>query len=85
MGFGGVQGMITSLKNNSNLIGRRKKYFNQKGETKYLKTRTNFKKASPELINKIREKSKKENRKARIIQIIFLIIIITLVIYLNSF
>jgi hypothetical protein len=30
MGFGGVQGMITSLKNNSNLIGR-------KGRTKYLK------------------------------------------------
>ena len=85
MGFGGVQGMITSLKNNSNLVGRRKKYFEQKGETKYLKTQTNFKKASPELINKIRAKSKKENRKTRIIQIIFLMIIITLVIYLNSY
>ncbi len=85
MGFGGVQGMITSLKNNSNLVSSRKKYFNQKGGTKYLKKRTNFKTASPDLIKKIKEKSKKENRKTRVIQIIFLIIIITLVIYLNSF
>lgn len=85
MGFGGVQGMITSLKNNSNLIGQKVKYFDRKGKTKYLKKRTNFKKASPELIQKIREKSKKEKRRTLILQIIFFVIFAAIAIYLNSF
>jgi len=83
MSFGVVQSMITSLKNNSSLTGRKIKYFDRKEKTKYLKKRTNFKTASPELINKIREKSKKENRKTRIIQILFLIFFTALAIYLN--
>jgi hypothetical protein len=34
MSFGGsVQGMVTSLKNNSSLVGKKQKYFDLKGGT----------------------------------------------------
>jgi len=62
MSFGGsVQGMITTLKNNSRLAGRRKKYFDLKGSTKYLNKRTNFRKATPDQLKK---KRTNQNRKS---------------------
>jgi len=86
MSWGGaVQSMLTALKNNKNLTGKRAYYFDTKGSTKYLKKRTNFKKASPQLIKKIRTRLQKENRKERIIQIIILLFFTTIAIYLIWF
>jgi hypothetical protein len=46
MSFGGsVQGMVTTLKNNRSLIHKR---------IKYLRKRTNFKKATSDQLKKIR-------------------------------
>lgn len=64
MSFGGsVQEMITTLKNNSSLVvGRRKKY---------LRKRTNFKKATPDQLKGIREQIRIENRKTQYLNHIF--------------
>ncbi len=83
MSFGGsVQGMITTLKNNSNLIGGRIKYFNQKGKTRYLKKRTNFKKATPFQLKEIRERIRKENHKMLYLNHIFIRIPLFLLCYI---
>jgi len=73
MSFGGsVQEMITTLKNNSSLVvGRRKKYFDLDGSTKYLRKRTNFKKATPDQLKGIREQIRIENHKTQYLNHIF--------------
>ena len=83
MSFGGsVQGMITTLKNNSSLVGRRKKYFELKESTKYLKKRTNFKKATPDQLKNIKEKIRKENLNNLFLNHIFIRIFFILLFYL---
>ena len=83
MSFGGsVQGMITTLKNNSNLTGRRKKYFDTKASTKYLKKRTNFKKATPAQLKKIREQLIIENRENLFLNHVFIRVFFILLFYI---
>ncbi len=82
MSFGGsVQGMVTTLKNNSSLIGKRIKYFNLKGSTKYLRKKTNFKKATPDQLKKIREQIQLENRKNLYLNHIFIRIFFLILFY----
>ena len=83
MSFGGsVQGMITTLKNNNSLVGRRKKYFDIKESTKYLKKRTSFKNATPEQLQKIREQITLENRKTLYLNHIFIRLFFLILFYI---
>ena len=73
MSFGGsIQGMVTTLKNNSSLIHKRIKYFDINGSTKYLRKKTNFKKATPDQLKIIREQIKLENRKTLYLNHVFI-------------
>ncbi len=82
MSFGGsVQGMMTTLKNNSSLVGRRKKYFDLDGSTKYLRKRTNFKKATPDQLKGIRKQIRIENRKTQYLNHVFIRIFFILLFY----
>ena len=82
MSFGGsVQGMVTTLKNNSSLVSKKQKYFDLKGGTKYLRKRTNFKKATPDQLKKIRELIRLENRKNLYLNHIFIRIFFLILFY----
>ncbi len=82
MSFGGsVQGMVTTLKNNSSLIGKRIKYFNLKGSAKYLRKKINFKKATPDQLKKIRDQIQLENRKNLYLNHIFIRIFFLILFY----
>ena len=82
MSFGGsVQGMVTSLKNNSSLIHKRIKYFDINESTKYLRKRTNFKKTIPYQLKRIRELIRLENRKNLYLNHIFIRIFFLILFY----
>ena len=90
MSFGGsVQSMITSMKNNSR--SKRKSYFDRGGLYSKKQRKGSFfkKKATPEELEKIREKmlyQRKENRyRLLLILLLSTIFLIGLLWFLNSF
>lgn len=82
MGFGGVQGMITSLKNNNIIRNKRKSYFDNKNKDNIYKKGSKPIKATPEQLEVIREKLKKEKRKTFYLNLIFFVIFISFFFYL---
>lgn len=83
MSFGGsVQGMITSLKNNNIIKNKRKSYFDSKNQDNIYKKGSKYIKATPEQLEIIRKKLKKEKRKTFYLNLIFFVIFISLFFYL---
>lgn len=88
MSFGGsAQGMITSLKNNRKLKSQKRSYFDKANNSdhKIYKTKSKFKKATPEQLQDIREKVRKEKRSTFLLALFFFIIFAILFFYLQSF
>jgi hypothetical protein len=83
-GFGSVQSMNTIMKNNRALLGKRKSMFTSKKEyighanEKELEEFIDYKSASPELLEEIRTKLKKE-KKASLRLSIFLFLFLVIV------
>lgn len=82
-GFGSAQSMNTIMKNNRALIGKRKSMFSSKKD--YIGSSqeneeeefVDYKTASPELLEEIRNKLLKEKKKSFIVNILFILLIIT--------
>ncbi len=88
MSFGGsAQGMITSLKNNRKLKSQKRSYFDKanNSDRKIYKANSKLKKASPEKLQAIREKVKKEKLTTLIIALLFFLIFAILFFYIQSF
>lgn len=64
MSFGAIQHMVTSVKNNSNLLNKRKRF--KKGtdlSSSKFKKETNFPSATPYQIQKLREQLQTEKKR----------------------
>ncbi len=88
MSFGGsAQGMITSLKNNRKLKSQKRSYFDKTNNSdhKIYKANSKLKKATPEQLQAIREKVKKEKRSSLLLALLFFIIFAILFFYIQSF
>lgn len=89
MGFGGaVSAMITSLKNNSRQ--KKRAHFDKNstgGYGDYQKPEYNFPEATPQVLRQVREKMENQKkvfqRKAIIVGILFIILAVSLLIYLG--
>lgn len=81
-GFGSVQSMNTIMKNNRALIGKRKSMFSSKkdyigtSQEKEEEEFVDYKTASPELIEEIRNKLIKEKKKSSKVSLFFLLFIV---------
>lgn len=63
MSFGVVQTMITTLRNNDNLRSKREKFKKKYGKNISIeKPEYDFPEATPEILNAIRKKIKKDNQ-----------------------
>jgi uncharacterized protein YdcH (DUF465 family) len=88
MSFGGsTQGMITALKNNRKLKSHKRSYFDKANNSdhKIYTANSKFKKATPEQLQAIREKVKKEKLKTLLLALFFFLIFAILFFYLQSF
>ncbi|GGG41139.1 hypothetical protein [Bizionia arctica] len=85
MSFGAVQSAISSLKNNRNLVSKRKKLKNGLVKMEGAESIVFEHKASPEKLNELRlrlQKERKERRlKTLIIFSIFMLLLITVIAY----
>lgn len=84
MSFGVVQSAISSIKNNRNLISKRKKLKDSLvGYYAKEKSKFNFPEATPQMIKELRMRLIKENKQRRLKQFLLLgVILIGLVIIL---
>ena len=80
MSFGVVQTMITSLKNNRNQLSKHDRFKNAKGHYRNNKTEFNFPEATPEELERIKEKIRRENKQLRRKQLIVLGIVLVILI-----
>jgi hypothetical protein len=88
MSFGGsAQGMNTTLKNNRKLKSQKRSYFDKgnNSEHKIYRANSNLKKATPEQLQAVREKVKKEKRKTLLLALFFFLIFAILFFYIQSF
>lgn len=87
MGFGSAQGMRVVIKNNRNLLSKRKDKKKEYGSYKNKKTEYNLPKATPQKLQEIRLRMQRENSQRRIKQVVVLslalISIISALIYLG--
>ena len=83
MSFGVVQTMITTLKNNENLRSKREKFKRRYGHNSFQeKPEYDFPEATPEYLEEIRKKLKKENQILWIKITVISVVIIGCLLYL---
>jgi hypothetical protein len=67
MSFGAIQHMVTSVKNNSNLLNKRKRFEKGMGlSSSKAKKETSFPSATPHQIRKLREQLQAENKRKQL-------------------
>lgn len=67
MSFGAIQHMVTSVKNNSNLLNKRKRFEKGMGlSSSKVKKETSFPSATPDQIRKLREQLQAENKRKQL-------------------
>lgn len=83
MGFGGsAQSMITIIKNNKNILSKRKKFKRSPGGyTHNEKPEFDFPEATPQMLKEIRLRLKNERKQVLIKRFIVLIILVTALSY----
>ena len=85
MSFGIVQSAIAAMKNNRNLLSKRKRGKGLDGKYSNEKVEFDLPEATPKQLNDIRERKQRENKKMRLKQVAITTVIMLVILIVVSF